>query len=59
MRLSRHKTRRVFDAYNIGGETDLREAGEKLDSVTAQSTAQQSGRKRKRLKQAIKSRMTR
>ena len=41
MSISGHRTRRVFDAYNLSSETDQREAVKKLDAHLSQPAPEQ------------------
>ena len=43
MQLTGHKTRSVFERYNIVSDSDLIEAARKLDIATATATTGQSG----------------
>ena len=48
MRLSGHRTRSVFDRYNIVSEDDLIDASKKLEAFLAEAVKESQGREVKK-----------
>ena len=44
MKLTGHKTRSVFERYNIVNEGDLRDAAKRLDAFTQKAEGQNAGK---------------